>query len=510
MADSARRVEPGSRRFALAGRPFGHTIDEPMIPAGKLIKVLMRVMAMGIALPLVARADAVDDRIAKLMESRGVPGVSIAVFDAGAIVKARGYGVVEAGLSEPVSIGTLFQAGSVSKPVAAVGALRLVEDGRLTLDGDVNAHLKAWKVPENELTREEKVTLRRILSHSAGLTVKGFPGYASERVAAGVLQILDGAPPANTQPVRVEAVPGSRTMYSGGGYLVMQQMAAEAAGVPFSAYMRSRVLAPLGMSASTFEQPLPAMLAGRAASGHRLGRVPRVLEGRWFVHPELAAAGLWTTPTDLAKFAMAVQDAQAGGAGAILGKEVAGEMLTRQSGTQGLGWVIAGDGPLKRFEHRGRNAGFDTQLVAYVSGGRGAVVMMNANENAGMMARILEAIAEQYSWPGYPVRKPAVAIEDDAPQVSAVLRRVIERFADGGALDDIATAKLTGEVAPHRARIREDFLEYGALKKIERVQAAKDDGPGVHRHRLTFERATMLVRSEISDGRIDSISARPE
>jgi CubicO group peptidase (beta-lactamase class C family) len=171
----------------------------------------------------------VDDIIAAEIKDHGIPGVSIAIIEKGEIVKAKGYGFTEKDGTTPVTAETLFQAGSISKPVAALGALKWIEDGQLALDSDVNRSLKQWQVPENEFTKEEKVTLRRILSHSAGLTVHGFPGYPTFSRLPTTIQILDGLEPANTSAIRVDTKPGSAWRYSGGGYTVMQQMMTEVA-----------------------------------------------------------------------------------------------------------------------------------------------------------------------------------------------------------------------------------------------------------------------------------------
>jgi hypothetical protein len=160
----------------------------------------------------------------KLMELYRVPGISVAVIDNFEIAWAKGYGVTELGTSNPVTTHTLFQSGSVSKPVAAAGALFLVQQGKLVLDEDVNHKLITWHVPENEFTQKQKVTLRRILSHTAGLTVHGFPGYDIDEPVPTVVQVLNGEPPANTEPVRVDTVPGTKWRYSGGGTVIAQQL----------------------------------------------------------------------------------------------------------------------------------------------------------------------------------------------------------------------------------------------------------------------------------------------
>ena len=210
----------------------------------------------------------VDDVVATEMKNHGIVGVSIAIIEEGAIRQAKGYGFTDKSAATRVTTDTLFQAGSVSKPVAALGALRMVEDGRLSLDGDVNRKLKQWQVPENEFTKDEKVTLRRILSHSAGLTVHGFPGYDADSRLPTLRQILDGSKPANTAAIRVDVVPGSTWRYSGGGYTVMQQMMIDVAGKSFPELMQEAVLAPLRMTASTYEQPLPADRVTLAATGY--------------------------------------------------------------------------------------------------------------------------------------------------------------------------------------------------------------------------------------------------
>jgi len=231
----------------------------------------------------------------KLMELYRVPGLSVAVIGNFKIAWAKGYGVTEAGATTPVTTHTLFQAGSISKPVAAVGALYLVEHEKLLLDEDVNEKLKSWKVPENGYTKENKVTLRRILSHNAGLTVHFFPGYAADEAIPTLVQILNGERPANTAPVRVDLVPGTKWRYSGGGTIIAQQLMIDVTGVPFPQFMREIVFDKIAMKDSTFEQPLPEARAVWAASGtYGDGRVVR---GKWHIYPEMAAGGLWTTPS---------------------------------------------------------------------------------------------------------------------------------------------------------------------------------------------------------------------
>jgi CubicO group peptidase (beta-lactamase class C family) len=338
--------------------------------------------------------------IAERMRVFNTPGVSVAVVNGGVIEWARGYGVQEAGGTVPVTAHTRFQAASISKPVAAMAALRLVQDGRLPLDEDVNAKLTSWKVPGNDFTKQQPVTLRRLLSHSAGLTVHGFPGYASDAPLPTLVQILDGAKPANTAPIRVDILPGSEWRYSGGGYTVVQQMLVDVTGRPFPQFMRDTVLQALGMSDSTYEQPLPDGLRAQAASGHRADG--KVVEGRYHTYPEMAAAGLWTTPGDLARFAIALQQAIAGKSNTVLSPATAREMLTLQKGSYGLGLSLSGAGGSARFGHGGSNEGFRCEMVAYMETGQGAVVMTNSDRGGRVGQELLRAIASEYGWPDYP------------------------------------------------------------------------------------------------------------
>lgn len=336
------------------------------------------------------------------MTHHGVPGVSVAVIEDGAIHWARGYGVLQVRRPEPVTPDTLFQAASISKPVTAMAVMRLVEDGRLDLDEDVNRYLKSWRVPANGAW-QPRVTLRQLLSHSAGVTVHGFPGYAPGQPIPSLLQVLDGEPPANTPPIRVDTVPGIQRRYSGGGTTIVQQLLIDVLGKPFPELMRELVLDPLGMRRSTFEQPLPVTRWGEAASGHWGAWGTNVpVHGAWHIYPEMAAAGLWTTPSDLARCALEVQSARARRSARVLSPELAEQMLTPQIEATGIGFALEGEGASRRFGHDGGNHGFICRLMAYADQGFGAVVMTNAYSGGDLIGELMPAIAAAYDWPDFP------------------------------------------------------------------------------------------------------------
>jgi CubicO group peptidase (beta-lactamase class C family) len=242
--------------------------------------------------------------LSELMKLMNDPAVSVAVIQDYKIAWAKAYGSTELRGHAPITTRTLFQAGSISKPVAAAGMLALVQAGKLSLDEDVNLKLKTWKVPENELTKEQKVTLRRLASHSAGLTVHGFPGYDIDDKLPTLVEIFNGQKPANTAPIRVDVVPGTLERYSGGGITIEQQLMMDVTGKPFPALMKELVLNKIAMSDSSYEQPLPSAWQARTPTGTRGDGQP--IHGKWHIYPEMAAAGLWTTPTDLAKFAIEI------------------------------------------------------------------------------------------------------------------------------------------------------------------------------------------------------------
>ena len=416
------------------------------------------------------------------MRELGVPAVSVAVVNGGEIEWAKAYGVADVESGRPATTSTLFQAASISKPVAAMGALRLVQEGRLSLDEDVNAKLTSWKVPSNGLTARRPVTLRHIMGHSAGLTVHGFPGYAPGTPVPTVVQLLGGEQPANTKAVLVDIEPGSRWRYSGGGTTVMQLLMTDLTGEPFPSLMRRLVLDPIGMTSSTYEQPLPAWRASEAATGYRSGLQP--VSGRYHTYPEMAAAGLWTTPTDLARYIVEVQRSFAGTSNRVLSREMTAAMLTRGVGGHGLGPGVDGEGDSLRFGHGGANEGFRAVVTAFATRGQGVVVMTNSDNGGRIAAEVVQAVAREYGWPGFAPRVVVpVAMSADA------LREYEGRYVVPGAATEVTLA-LDG------ARLT---LRQGAGTPIELVPTGQDlftplgDAPAFRFERDGSQKITAMV-----------------
>jgi len=354
-----------------------------------------RIEATVVDMPMGENEPPLRLELKKLMELYKVPGLSIAVIDNFQIAWAKCYGVIEAGSTTPVTPRTLFQAGSISKPVAATGALYLVEQGKLSLDENVNQKLKTWQVPEDEFTKNEKVTLRRLMSHSAGLTVHGFPGYDVNDPMPTLVQIFNGEKPANTAPIRVDFVPGTKVRYSGGGVTIEQQLMMDVTGKPFPALMGEIVLGKIGMTDSSYEQPLPPALAAMTASGTSADG--KVIHGRWHIYPEMAAAGLWTTPTDLSKFAIEIALSKHGKSNRVLSEKMTSEMLTPVLEEAGLGFFLDKDNP-GQFGHGGADEGFQALLTMNAESGKGVAIMANSDNGIAVGSFMLLRVAKEYGW----------------------------------------------------------------------------------------------------------------
>ncbi|HEX8442210.1 MAG TPA: serine hydrolase domain-containing protein [Allosphingosinicella sp.] len=372
-------------------------VQQPAGPDGEAIQQRLE-QALQTMVPLVKVAGRTyrSRTVAELMQSENVPGISVAVVDDGRIVWARAYGLADRATGRMATPETLFQAASISKPVAATGALALVDQGVLSLDRPVNEQLTSWQVPAHDFS--ETVTLRRLLSHTAGLTVHGFPGYSSEALLPTVVQVLNGAPPANTETVRVDVQPGSRWRYSGGGITVAQVLMSDATAEPFPALMDRLVLRPLGMAHSTYKQPLNEADAAAAATAHNAKGEP--IAGRFHVYPEMAAAGLWTTPSDLARWAVALSSAFKGEAGGPLRPETARAMLTPGMGDWGLGVGLQGEGNDMRFWHNGVNEGFRSIFFSYPHRRQAVVIMANGETGNEVLGPVRVAIGRVLGWPG--------------------------------------------------------------------------------------------------------------
>jgi CubicO group peptidase (beta-lactamase class C family) len=362
----------------------------------RLIVVVVAFAAVVRAQPVAVPPDTLG--VPELLAQFSVPAVSVAVIRDFRIEWARAWGVKDVRTGEAATVDTLFQAASISKPVAAMASLRAIQDGRFALDQDINTILKSWKLPARRASSGEIVTPRMLMSHTSGTDDGfGFPGYVPDAPRPSIVQILDGEPPSNRGAVRLGRPPLTGFKYSGGAVTIQELALTDVLGKPFPVLMREMVLGPIGMADSTYEQPLPANRHAQAAHAHNQTGQPG--NAPWRVHPEHAAAGLWTTPTDLAKFAIEVQQALAGRSTKVLSRSMAQEMVTPVGvGPFAVGFTIAKVGEGWYFSHGGSNVGFRCDLIAHRSKGYGAVIMTNGDNGGRLIAALRDKISLASAW----------------------------------------------------------------------------------------------------------------
>lgn len=346
-----------------------------------------------------------------------IPSVSIAVINNGKLEWAKAYGYANIGSGKKASSHTLYQAASLSKSVNAMTVMRLVQQHKLSLDEDIRQYLKTWILPENEFTINTKITLRQLLGHAGGINVPGFRGYKNSEPIPSLNAILNGTPPANNERIKVASAPGSEISYSGGGIMIIQKILEDNIDPDYGRLVGKEVLTPLGMKNSFYEQPLQPSRVHRAAGGYNSRAV--AIDGGHYIYPELAPAGLWTTPTDFAKFISALQYLLAGKNTNFLNKANAEMMVTplNDSTYSALGVFILQIGDEKYFAHNGRNVGFQSVYYGSLTSGRGVVVMVNS-DNGGIIPEIVNSVAVAYDWKGFyqPQRKKTSVVSDTSLQ----------------------------------------------------------------------------------------------
>ena len=441
MQHSFRKNRPVLMLLVILFASFIHTAPAPAAQASEGNSLAQRISRIenGLLPASVIKGQPLPAlSVAERMRHFHVPGLSVAFIDHGKIAWVRAYGYADVASGRPVTPDTLFQAASISKPLTAVAAMRLVRSGQLSLDDDVNSVLRSWKIPENDFTRKQEVTLRELLSHTAGMTVSGFAGYVPGQPLPTLAEILDGASPANSNPIRVDVMPGTIYRYAGGGYVVIRQILGDVTGLPFPELMQNLVLSPLGMTHSTFEQPLSSALQNSAATAYQADGQP--FEGRFHVYPEMAPDGLWSTPSDLAKFAIEIQNELAGRSQKLLSQPFVREMVTSRMGGYGLGFKVGSTGGKAYFDHDGSNFGFFSEMFAFAeAGGQGIVVMTNGN-NINLKTEFIRSVAREYHWTGFSPEEHVLAQNIGA--------EVVAPYA--GAYDGPDVGKLTVTTAGNR------------------------------------------------------------
>jgi CubicO group peptidase (beta-lactamase class C family) len=350
--------------------------------------------------------------LAERMKHYHCNGVSIAVIKDYKIEWARGYGFADSAEQRPVTTSTLFLAGSNSKSLNAVGLLKLAQDGKIDLYTDINQYLKTWKFPYDSLSNGKKITIANLLSHTGGLTVHGFPGYEVGDTLPTITEILNGKRPANTAAIRSMYEPGLKSEYSGGGVTISQLVVQDVTGQPYDVWMWENVLKPMGMDLSSYTEPPPSNKASLLATGYYNDGKP--VKGKYHIYPEMAAAGLWTNATDLAKYVIETELALEGKSQKVLNRKMTELRLTPYIDKEAaFGVFIKNKDGAKYFTHGGVDEGFVSQYVGSFEGGNGVVVMTNTY-NTAMFDEIINSVAKVYDWKNFyqPVVKNEISLPD--------------------------------------------------------------------------------------------------
>lgn len=352
------------------------------------------------------------------MKELGIKGLSIAIIQDYKIQWAKAYGWADEAAGRKATIETRFQAASISKSLNSLGILKLVEEKKLDPEADINQYLKRWKFPYDSLSKGKKINTYQLLSHTAGLTVHGFPGYEITDTLPSLPQILDGKKPANTRAVRSAFEPGLKFQYSGGGTTISQLLLEDITGQPYALYMQEKILKPLGMKNSSYQQP--PLNPGELATGY-YAQSGTAVKGRYHVYPEQAAAGLWTTPSDLARYIIECQLAYQGRSAKVLSKTMMQKRMTPYvDSTVALGVFIQKKGNNTYFNHNGGNEAFLCTSYGTLEDGRGMVIMING-DNYGIISELTNSIAQVYKWDGFftPEFRKKIALPTDSAAVYA-------------------------------------------------------------------------------------------
>jgi CubicO group peptidase (beta-lactamase class C family) len=352
--------------------------------------------------------------IEERMAFHKIPGVTIGVISNYKLEWAKGYGFADREHNRVVTPSTLFQAASISKSLNAIGVLKLVQEKKIDLNADINTYLTSWKFPYDSVSKGKKITVYNLLTHTAGLTVHGFPGYETTDQLPTVQQILNGEKPANTKAVRSVFEPGLRFQYSGGGTTISQLIVSDVTKKSYDQFMWDNVLKPLGMNNSFYTVPPPVSKANQLATAYSFNGAAK--QSKYHLYPEQGAAALWTNPTDLAQYIIETQLAYDGKSSKVLNKDMTKARLTPFPGSgAGLGVFIEKKGESDYFQHGGSNEGFRCQYFGSLDGkGNGVVVMVNS-DNGSILPEIVNSVASVYKWAGFyqPTIKKLVQVPDE-------------------------------------------------------------------------------------------------
>ncbi len=419
--------------------------------------------------------------IKQRMELHNIPAVTIAVVKDYKIDWAKAYGYADISEKRLADASTRFQAASISKSLNAVTLLKLAQEKKIDLYVDINSYLTSWKFPYDSVSKNKKISVANLLSHTAGLTVHGFGGYDTSATIPSVYNVLNGQAPANSAAVRSQAEPGVKSVYSGGGTTISQLIVMDVTKSRYEDYTFANVLKPIGMtnsfygSHSSLAQPKDLATAYRAPGGE--------ISGKYHLYPELAAAAMWTTPSDLGRFIIETQLSLQGKSNKVLSQEMTRLMLTPYiDKSTGLGVFVDKRGPETWFQHGGANAGFRSQYFGSMEGGNGVIVMVNS-DNGAIMQEIINSVANVYHWKDFyiPMVKKIFPVSQEVALTFTGKYEIAPQFIltismENGQMKAQATGQGTLDIFPEAenkyfvkvANIRLEFVknESGKVDKV--------------------------------------------
>jgi len=388
------------------------------------------------------------------MEHYKVNGLSIAVIRHYKVDWAKGYGWADTAEHRPVSVHTVFQAASISKSLNAVGNLKLAQQNRISLSKDINRYLKRWKFPYDSISQGQKITVAHLLSHTGGLSLHGFNGYKIADTIPDLAAVLDGRRPANSAAVRSEFQPGDLAQYSGGGYVISQMIVEDITGQPYDRYMWSNVLKPLGMTGSSYSLLPSGNMEDRVATAYRYDG--KDIGSKYHIYPESAAAGLWSTPSDIAKFIIELQLSYLGKSNKVLSRAMAKKMLTPYLNlVYGMGTMIVGRGDEGFFQHTGVNEGFCAAYVGSIKNGNGLVIMLNS-DNTGLIEEVANSIESVYDWKGFTVHMTRKVLR----LADTILEKYVGTYRPDNGQDSVRISRVNDTLYLEDSRVKEKWPIY--------------------------------------------------
>lgn len=329
------------------------------------------------------------------LEAHKTPAVSVTLVDNNRVDWSASYGLMRRDSNEKVDCHTLFQAASLSKPVAMMAMMRMHERKQINLDADIDTYLKNYKLPQGKQSKDNPVTLRNILTHTSGITPGGFSGYTQEEAMPSDVEVVSATGITNSPRVEVTRTPGEQLMYSGGAYTLAELALQDIFDRPFEKIMQHWILSPVEMTGSDFSQPLVEPKRLLAAKGHTADG--SAVEGGWNNHPEQAAAGLWSTSHDLAKFLIEIGKGYRGQSD-VFSKALIDSMLTNPIAQHAYGFRLMGEGDTLALVHYGGTVGYRSGMVLSLASGDGAVFLTNSDNGSALINELLLSASAVYQW----------------------------------------------------------------------------------------------------------------